>query len=78
MGKITDEELKRLESVKNKVLEVASILGELNYQKIVIEDQIDQQKETIRGIKQEETNLFEELKSKYGNISINIQTGEFS
>jgi hypothetical protein len=78
MGKITDEELKRLETVKNKVLEVASILGELNYQKIVIDDQIDQQKDSIRRIKKEESDLFEELKSKYGNISINIQTGEFS
>jgi hypothetical protein len=78
MGKITDEELKRLEGVKNKVLEVASILGELNYQKLVIEDQIDQQKDIIRRTKREENDLFEELKSKYGNISINIQTGEFS
>ena len=78
MGKITDEELKRIESVKNQTLEVASILGELNYQKMVIEDQIDQQKTTIRKIKSEEFALFEELKSKYGNVSINIHTGEFN
>lgn len=78
MGKITDEELKRLETIKNQVLEVASILGELNYQKIVIEDQIDQQKDSIRRVKKEESELFDELKLKYGNISINIQTGEFS
>lgn len=78
MGKVTDEELKKLEDVKNRVLEVASILGELNYQKIIIDDQIDQQKEVIRSLKKEENSLFEELRSKYGNISINIQTGEFS
>lgn len=78
MGKITEDELKRLEIIKNQVLEVASILGELNYQKIVIEDQIDQQKDNIRRVKKEESELFDELKLKYGNISINIQTGEFS
>lgn len=78
MGKITEEELKRLEQIKNQALEVASILGELNYQKIIIEDQIDLQKDTIKKIKKEEFALFEELRSKYGNVSINIQTGEFS
>jgi hypothetical protein len=78
MGKITEEELKKLEQIKNQALEVASILGELNYQKIIIDDQIDSQKETIRKIKKEEFTLFEELRSKYGNVSINIQTGEFN
>jgi hypothetical protein len=29
-------------------------------------------------IKKQESVLFEELKSKYGNISINIETGEIN
>ena len=78
MAKLTEEEFKSLEELKNKALEIASILGELNYQKIVIEDQIDYQKDAIRTIKKQEFELFEQLREKYGNISINIQNGEFS
>jgi hypothetical protein len=78
MQKITDEELQKIEQIRNQALEIASILGELNYQKIIIEDQIDQQKEIVKSIKNTETEIFSELRSKYGNVSINIQTGEYS
>jgi hypothetical protein len=78
MGKITDEELKKIEQIRNQALEIASILGELSYQKIIIEDQIDQQKEAVRTVKNIETEFFAELRQKYGNVSINIQTGEFN
>jgi hypothetical protein len=78
MGKITEEELKRIESIRQAALETASILGELNYQKIIVEDQIDQQRQRVISIKQEEIKLFEEFKLKYGNVTINIETGEFS
>jgi len=78
MEKITEDELARIEFIKQDSLEVASILGELSYQKIVIDNQIDQQKAKIIDIKKQESVLFEELKSKYGNISINIETGEIN
>lgn len=78
MEKITEHELKRIELIKQDSLEVASILGELTYQKIVIENQIDQQKLRISEIKTQESTLFEELKSKYGNVTINIETGEIN
>jgi hypothetical protein len=78
MEKITEDELARIELIKQDSLEVASILGELSYQKIVIDNQIDQQKAKIIDIKRQESVLFEELKSKYGNITINIETGEIN
>ena len=78
MGKITDEELQKIEQIRNQALEIASILGELSYQKIIIEDQIDQQKEAVRTVKNVETEFFAELRQKYGNVSINIQTGELN
>jgi hypothetical protein len=78
MEKITEHELKRIELIKQDSLEVASILGELTYQKIVIENQIDRQKLRITEIKNQESTLFEELKSKYGNVTINIETGEIN
>ena len=78
MEKITEDELARIELIKQDSLEVASILGELGYQKIVIDNQIDEQKKRVLDIKRQESVLFEELKSKYGNISINIETGEIN
>jgi len=77
MGKITDEEKTQLESLKQQTLEVASILGELGYQKIIIDHQLDFQKQRVLKIREEEAVLFEDLRSKYGNVSINIETGEF-
>jgi len=77
MPKITDEEKNRLESLKQQTLETASILGELSYQQILIDTQMQFEKEKVLKIKQEENKLFEELRSKYGNVTINIETGEF-
>jgi hypothetical protein len=78
MGKITDTELQRIELLKKDALEVASALGELSYQKLAIELLIDEQKKKIKQIKDQEESLLQELKDKYGNVSINIETGDFS
>jgi hypothetical protein len=63
MAKITEDELKRLDLIKQDSLEIASILGELTYQKISIENQIDVQRQRISEVKKSESILFEELKS---------------
>jgi hypothetical protein len=38
---------------------------------------IDEQKKKVVDIKQRESKILDELKEKYGNVSINIETGEF-
>lgn len=78
MGKITETELQRIELLKKDALEVASALGELSYQKLSIELLIEEQKKRIKQIKDQEESLLQELKDKYGNVSINIETGDFS
>lgn len=78
MGKLTDTELQRVQLIKKDALEVASILGELSYQKISIELLIDEQKKRIKDLKLEEEKILSELKDKYGNVSINIDNGDFS
>ena len=77
MAKITEDELKRIEIIKKDSLEIASTLGELQYQKISIDLFIEEQKERIKDLKKEEAKLFQELRDKYGNVNINIETGEF-
>jgi hypothetical protein len=77
MGKLTENELERLHAIRKDSLEIASALGELQYQKTVLELLMDTQKEKIKELKKSETLLFEELRGKYGTININIETGEF-
>jgi hypothetical protein len=77
MAKLTENELERLHQVRKDSLEIASALGELQYQKTVLELLMEDQKQKIKDLKKSETLLFEELKDKYGNININIETGEF-
>ncbi len=78
MGKLTDTELQRIQLIKKDALEVASTLGELSYQKLTIELLIEEEKRKVKTIKVEEEKVLSELKDKYGNVSINIETGDFS
>jgi len=78
MGKITDNELQRIQLVKRDAIEVATALGELEFQRITIEILIEKEKEKIKDIKKREQQIFLELKETYGTISINIETGEFN
>jgi phosphopantetheine adenylyltransferase len=77
MGKLTDTELQLVQLLKKDALEVASTVGELSYQRITIDLLIDEEKKKIKDIKEREAKILEELKEKYGNVSINIETGEF-
>lgn len=77
MGQITETELQRIQLIKKDSIEVASTLGELEYQKITIELLVEEEKKKIKEIKERERLLLEELKDKYGNVNINIETGEF-
>ncbi|NDA79318.1 MAG: hypothetical protein EBY07_16445 [Actinobacteria bacterium] len=77
MGKLTDTELQLVQLIKRDALEVASTLGELGYQKMALELLIEDEKKKVKDIKERETKILEELKEKYGTVSINIETGEF-
>ncbi len=77
MGKLTDTELQLVQLIKRDALEVASTLGELSYQRMTIDLLIDEEKKKVKDIKEREAKILDELKEKYGNVSINIETGEY-
>jgi hypothetical protein len=77
-NQLTPEELQQINLIRNDALEVASLLGELEYQKMVIELDQDELRAKNKRIKIKEKEVFEEIKEKYGNVSINIETGEIS
>lgn len=75
---LTPEELQQINLIRTDALDVASLLGELEYQKMVIELDQEELRAKIKRIKIKEKEIFEEIKEKYGNVSINIETGEIS
>lgn len=76
--KISEKHFSRLQDIKNEAVEIASTLGELEYQKISTELKIEEQKEKIKILKGKEAKLFEELTKIHGNVVINIETGAFT
>lgn len=78
MNKVTENELQRIAFIKKEALDIASALGELQYQKEILDLQIQSQREKIKDVRSQEDKLFVELRDNYGNISINIETGEYS
>lgn len=77
-NKLTQTELDRLKLVREDVLQAVSSLGELEYQKTLIDEQLRLVKSNILEIKKKETELISELQEKYGMVSINLETGEFN
>lgn len=78
MAQVTETELKRISVIKKDALEYASFLGELEYQKTLLDMDVQEVKAKIKALRQEETKLFSELKENYGNININLETGEYT
>ncbi len=77
LKKLSETELQLVQLIKRDALEVASTLGELSYQRMTIDLLIDEEKKKVKDIKEREAKILDELKEKYGNVSINIETGEF-
>jgi catalase (peroxidase I) len=75
---LTPEEFQQINLIKSDALEVAALLGELEYQKMSIELDMEEQKKRIKEIRVKEKQVFEEIRSKYGPVSINTETGEIS
>jgi hypothetical protein len=76
--KLTSQELQQINLIKSDALEVAALLGELEYQKMSIELDMEEQRKKIKEIRVKEKQVFEEIRSKYGQVSINTETGEIS
>lgn len=77
MGKITEEELKSVTEVRQETSQIVYSLGEIQYQRTNLDLVETQVKERMKEVRAKEAQILNELKEKYGNVSINIETGEF-
>ena len=83
MKKITEDQLKEIQNLRESLLEIISNIGEMHLNKLVISKQIS---EILASIEQQETKfaefqekervLYEMLQQQYGTGNINLQTGE--
>lgn len=78
MPKIREEQLQKINLLKQDAMEIASILGELNFQKLSIEISIEEQKKNLINLKNKEKQFFEEIQSEYGNGILNLESGEIT
>ena len=83
--KFTEEEVSKIKDIQKKYLSVQQALGGLEVSQIRMEQQLDatlKAKDELRvkftEIQQNEQELIQSLNDKYGEGTLNPQTGEFT
>jgi hypothetical protein len=74
---LTQEEIKQLTSLQEQQNNFVIRLGEVEYQKNLLNQQKEKIKEEIKSFEAGQIKLAQELENKYGKGSVNIDTGEF-
>jgi len=76
--KLTPEELQEFRGFRQEATRLASILGELHYQKTLLDLELDNLKASIKANAEKQSEQLKVLGQKYGNGSINLETGDIS
>ena len=77
MKKLEEKELIQLKELQNKSQDILLELGQISFNEIILEHRKTIAKTSLNLIQEEEKTLKEFLISKYGNIDINLETGEY-
>jgi hypothetical protein len=75
---VTPEELEKLKSIRNETDTFIIALGQIQYQKTLLDLQQDQIKRQVLESKEKEKTVYDELVVKYGNVSVDIESGTIS
>ena len=78
MKKLEERELQELQEIQRKLNDVVYALGNLELQMILNNLSKDDLKKEINNLKNQEKILTNNIQQKYGDGSINLETGEFS
>lgn len=83
MTKVTDEELKELQNLRDSLLNIISAVGEMTLSKSLlhkeiqkIETDIKNEEQKFAEFQQQERVIYEKLQQKYGTGNIDLNTGE--
>lgn len=74
--KLTQEELQQLKDFQSKSEFLISQLGQLQFRKLQLEKEELILKNSFERITELENELSENLKKTYGNVQINLETGD--
>lgn len=83
MKKVTEEELKQIQTLRETLIEIVTTIGELHLTKYMTERQLQTidsdikiQQDKFVQFQEQERVLFEKLQQQYGTGNINFETGE--
>jgi predicted nuclease with TOPRIM domain len=74
---LNPEELNSLKDLKNKYSQVSLNLGRIEIEFINLSEEKDKLKTEFNNLKNQELSLVEQMKVKYGEGTISLETGEF-
>ena len=74
---LTSDELNSLKDLKNKYSQVSLNLGRIEIEFINLSEEKDKLKIEFNNLKNQELSLVEQMKVKYGEGTISLETGEF-
>ena len=85
MSKLTTEELQSIKDLQSKYNQTIFEIGVAEAQRIALQEQVDKLQSTkvelvndLATIEKQESDLVTSLQTKYGNGSINPETGEIT
>lgn len=73
--KVTENELQKIKDLQDKQAGLMTDLGSIEYQLRFLEQQKNDAFTALAGLEKEITDLTNDLKEKYGDVSIDITTG---
>ena len=76
--KLEEQELKQLQNFQQESEILVSQLGQISFQKLQLEKQEEFLKQKFNELNEEEVLISKNLKEKYGNVNIDIKTGELT
>ena len=74
---LTSEELQQLKDIQSQGFDVKEQFGEVEYRIQLLQLQKENIKKELSNLQETEHQISKILDSKYGNGSINLETGEF-
>ena len=74
---LTKEEIERLTSLQQQQNDLIFVLGQVEYQMSFLNKQRDNINQQLETLEQTQMQSSQELEQKYGQGSINLESGEF-
>ena len=75
---LTTEELQQFQGHRKEANRLAAMLGEIHYQKTLIDLELDNIKQAIKSNVDTQQSFMKALGETYGDGSINVETGEIT